>query len=108
MTDNPFPFTGLTDAEVRAARSAHGTNALEADESSGFWKALRTTITEPMFLLLVAAATIYFSLGELNEALFMVAAIVLISTISLYQDHRSRKALEALKQFTQPKAKPGF
>ncbi len=105
MTDNPFPFTGLTDAEVRAARSAHGTNALEADESSGFWKALRTTITEPMFLLLVAAATIYFILGELSEAFFMLGAIVLISAISLYQDHRSRKALEALKQFTQPKAR---
>ena len=105
MTDNPFPFTGLSDAEVQAARSVHGTNALEAAESSGFWKALRTAFTEPMFLLLVAAATIYFILGELNEALFMLAAIVLISAISLYQDHRSRRALEALKQFTQPKAR---
>ncbi len=102
---NPFPFSGLSDAEVAAARMAHGANTLEAREASGFWKALRTALTEPMFLLLVAAATIYFILGELSEGFFMLGAIILVSTISLYQDQRSRKALEALAKFTQAKAR---
>jgi Ca2+-transporting ATPase len=105
VAQNPFPFTGLSDAEVIATRAAHGTNALDGREGSGFWKALRTAVTEPMFLLLLAAATIYFILGELSEAFFMLGAIVLISGISLYQDQRSRKALEALEQFTHPKAR---
>ncbi|MCW5898990.1 MAG: cation-translocating P-type ATPase [Flavobacteriales bacterium] len=102
---NPFPFTGLTQQEVEAARAAHGSNTLDGQQGSGFWKALRTAVTEPMFLLLLAAATIYFILGELSEAFFMVGAIVLISAISLYQDHRSRRALEALEQFTHPQAR---
>ena len=105
MSENPFPFDGLSDVEVGAARAAHGTNALEERERSGFWKALRTAVTEPMFLLLVAAATIYFILGELGEAFFMLGAILLISAISFYQDHRSRTALAALQQFTQPRAR---
>lgn len=67
--------------------------------------ALRTALTEPMFLLLVAAGTIYFLLGELSEGFFMLGAIVLVSAISLYQDQRSRKALEALARFTQAKAR---
>ena len=105
MATNPFPFTGLSDAEVEVSRNVHGDNALEARERSGFWKALRTAVTEPMFLLLVAAATIYFILGDTGEAWFMLGAIVLVSTISLYQDQRSRKALEALAQFSQAKAR---
>jgi Ca2+-transporting ATPase len=105
MSDNPFPFAGLSDKEVIASRGAHGTNALAVSGTIGFWKALRTAISEPMFLLLLAAATIYFILGELGEAFFMVGAIVLISAISFYQDHRSRRALQALQQFTHPQAK---
>jgi len=105
MAINPFPFTGLSDPEVEVSRNAHGDNALEARERSGFWKALRTAVTEPMFLLLVVAATIYFILGDTGEAWFMLGAIVLVSTISLYQDQRSRKALEALAQFSQAKAR---
>ncbi|MEX1131708.1 MAG: cation-translocating P-type ATPase [Flavobacteriales bacterium] len=105
MAENPFPFAGLTDAEVSTARAAHGSNALDGKVGSGFWKALRTAVTEPMFLLLVAAATIYFILGELSEAFFMLGAIVLISAISLYQDQRSRRALDSLEQFTHPKAR---
>ena len=105
MAENPFPFTGLSDAAVDVSRTTHGDNTLEAHERSGFWKALWTAVTEPMFLLLVAAATIYFILGELGEAWFMLGAIVLVSTISFYQDQRSRKALEALAQFTQAKAR---
>ena len=105
MPSNPFPFTGLSDPEVEASRAAHGTNALNGRERDGFWKALRTAVTEPMFLLLLVAATIYFILGELGEAFFMLGAIVLISAISFYQDHRSRRALQALQQFTHPQAK---
>ncbi len=102
---NPFPFAGLSDSAVVSSRSKHGSNALATRERSGFRKALLTTLTEPMFLLLVAAATIYFILGNTNEALFMLGAIVLVSAISLYQDQRSRRALEALAQFSQARAK---
>lgn len=105
VATNPFPFAGLSPAQVAAARAAHGGNALEGRAQGGFWKALRGVVTEPMFLLLVAAASIYFALGELNEAFFMLGAIVLISAISLYQEGRSRRALEALQQFTRPHAR---
>ncbi|HPF91124.1 MAG TPA: cation-translocating P-type ATPase [Flavobacteriales bacterium] len=105
MPANPFPFNGLSDAEVATARQAHGTNVLEAPSSGGLWKALLKMVTEPMFLLLLVAATIYFLLGELSEAFFMLGAIVLISTISLYQEQRRRRALEALQAFTHPVAR---
>ncbi|MBC8111348.1 MAG: cation-translocating P-type ATPase, partial [Verrucomicrobia bacterium] len=47
----------------------------------------------------------YFIVGDIGDSVFLAAAIVLIAAISLYQDSRSRNALEKLKDFTQPTCK---
>jgi Ca2+-transporting ATPase len=60
---------------------------------------------DPMFLLLLLATSIYFITGEYSNGIFMLAAIVLVSTISLYQESKSRNAIEELKKLSQPKSK---
>ncbi|HTM67324.1 MAG TPA: cation-translocating P-type ATPase [Flavipsychrobacter sp.] len=100
-TTNPFPFTGLTAGEVNVSRSRFGANKIEAEAKSPLWRSLKDAVTEPMFILLVTAAVIYFLLGELSDGWFMSGAIILVSAISIYQDNRSQNALNALKQFTQ-------
>ena len=50
----------------------------------------------------MVTGTIYFISGKVGDGLFMVAAILLVTTISLYQDSRSRNALATLKNLTQP------
>ena len=102
---NPFPFKGLSDDEVKASRLKSGSNQDQSKTENTFWPALKETITEPMFILLIAAAVIYFVMREFSEGAFMLAAIILVSAISFYQDSRSRKAIAALKAFTQAKAK---
>ncbi|HOY29967.1 MAG TPA: cation-transporting P-type ATPase, partial [Flavobacteriales bacterium] len=104
MPANPFPFAGLTDAEVSAARAKHGLNTIEEKSGGAFWPAVKGAVLEPMFLLLLATSIIYFVLGERTEAYFMAGAIVLVSTISIYQDSRSRKALDALRAFSEAQA----
>jgi len=101
MAVNPYPFQGLSDAEVEDSLDKNGNNALQNGANNVWWQALKETATEPMFLLLVACTVIYFSLGELSEGFFMLGAILLVSAISFYQDSRSKKALEALKAYTQ-------
>lgn len=104
MNTNPFPFSGLSGAEAEASRKLHGMNLLSSKSVSPFWHALKDAVKEPMFILLIAAATIYFILGEFSDAWFMSGAIILVSGISIYQDNRSRNALKALEAFTQPHA----
>jgi Ca2+-transporting ATPase len=58
-----------------------------------------------MNLLLLVAAIIYFVSGKTSDALFLTAAVVFVSMISLYQDSRSRNALAELKKFTQQHSK---
>ncbi|MFZ1658456.1 MAG: HAD-IC family P-type ATPase, partial [Flavobacteriales bacterium] len=104
MQGNPFNIDGLTDERVTASRAQHGRNVLEADDKGFFWPALKAALTEPMVLLLLAASLIYFILGQWNEGLFMVGAILLLTAISLYQDSRSRTALSTLKELSMPQA----
>ncbi len=104
MSVNPFPFQGLSDQEVIAARAKHGRNTIEDKTGGAFWPAVKGAVLEPMFLLLLATSIIYFVLGERTEAYFMAGAIVLVSAISIYQDSRSRKALAALRAFSEAQA----
>lgn len=71
----------------------------------GLLTTLKEVVTEPMFLLLVAACTIYFVLGRIEEAVSLIVALLLVSGISVYQSIRSDRALGALRELTQPKAK---
>ncbi len=95
-------FSGLNPEEVTAAREKFGLNELEKDGVSPIRRAIRDLFREPMFLLLLAASILYFISGQTGEGIFMLVAIVLVSTISLYQDARSRHALDALKKLTEP------
>ncbi|MEP6263049.1 MAG: cation-translocating P-type ATPase [Gillisia sp.] len=101
VKENPFPFSGLTSREVIKSREVHGENTIEDKRSGHFWHTLKEIVLEPMFLLLLATSIIYFILQEYSEGLFLLGAIVLISTISIYQNARSTKALNALKEYTQ-------
>ncbi len=102
MSAENFNIEGLTDAQVVESREKHGRNRLEFKKENGFVDAVKSLAKEPMVVLLLVAAAIYFISGDTGDGIFLAAAIVLVSAISLYQDSRSRNALEKLKTFTQP------
>ena len=102
MPSTNFDIKGLTDEQVHDARILHGDNQLAYKKESGFFGAVKSIAKEPMVLLLLATASIYFISGKTDDGLFMVCAILLVAGISLYQDSRSRNALEKLKDLTQP------
>jgi len=105
MATNNFDVQGLSDREVIAARSTYGANSLSFKRENGFIDALKGLIKEPMVILLLVTSCIYFISGKPGDGIFLASAIVLVAGISLYQDSRSRNALEKLKDFSQPKCK---
>ncbi len=104
-TSGQMEFTGLTDEEVQESRSKYGRNVTEQARESGFVRALKDLFQEPMFLLLLVASGIYFFIGDVGDGLFLMAAILLVAAISLYQESRSRNALAALRAYIQPRVK---
>ena len=105
LKPNPYPYNGLSAEEAGIRLGVSG----NPDGRQNAFTEIRiitwNLVTEPMFLLLVACATIYFILGETSEAWFMSGAIVVVSAISFYQEIRQKNALIALKQYTREKQK---
>ena len=92
---------GLSDDEVVESRAKFGQNSIIQQQKNVFLHSVLEMIIEPMFLLLIAAASIYFIIGDYGNGIFMTAAIILVSTISLYQESKSRSAIHALKKLSQ-------
>lgn len=98
-------LAGLSTEDVLTSRANHGENKIDTVRNRPILIAAKNAVKEPMLLLLAAASTLYFIHGDLAEGIFLLVAIILVSSISFYQESRSRNALDALKRLTQPKCK---
>lgn len=105
MSPNNFNIKGLNSNQVKEARDKYGYNRSEYKKENGFIDALKSIAKEPMIIILLVASAIYFINGQIGDGIFLSSAIVLVAAISLYQDSRSRNALDKLKSFIQPNCK---
>ena len=105
MTENHKLITGLSNDEVVASRKKWGFNSLEHQQKNHLLISIIEIVKEPMFLLLFVAASIYYITGDYADGIFMTIAILLVAAISLFQEARSRNAIDALKKLSQPKSK---
>lgn len=105
VSNNNFNIKGLSAENVVASREKFGSNKTAFKKENNFLNALKAVAKEPMIILLTVASCIYFLSGEAGDGMFLTMAIVLVAGISLYQDSRSRSALDKLKNLTQPNCK---
>ena len=105
MSITSFDIQGLSDSEVLASRKKFGRNILESKRKNHFVEAIKGLVKEPMVILLLVAATLYFFTGNMGDGIFLAAAILLVAAISLYQDAKTHNALEKLKELSQPHCK---
>jgi len=105
MAYSNLQFPGLSKHEVEQSRARHGWNRIDPPSGNRIISFLKDFIREPMLLLLLAASTVYFIHGDPAEGTFLAISIVLVSSISIYQESRSKKALDALKNVARPKTK---
>jgi Ca2+-transporting ATPase len=99
------PIAGLSDKEVIASQKANGFNVLVYQQKHQLLRAIGQMVIEPMFLLLVAASSLYYITGDYADGIFMSIAIFLVAFLSLYQEARSRNAIDKLHKLSQPNSK---
>ncbi|MFY7855651.1 MAG: cation-translocating P-type ATPase, partial [Rubrivivax sp.] len=113
MTDAPAPERvepaaasgqGLSAAEAARRLAQDGPNALPAGERRTVWKIVRETLREPMFLLLLAAAVLYLAVGDLAEGLTLLGFVLVTLALTLVQEGRAERSVEALRDLTSPRA----
>ena len=95
---------GLTSAEAARRLAAEGPNALPSAARRGSLAIAAEVLREPMFLLLVAAAVIYLLLGDMREALVLAASLIVVIGITVAQQRKSERALDALRDLSSPRA----
>ncbi len=97
-------FPGLSEAEagIRLARDGH--NELPASKKKSTAAIAFEVVKEPMFLLLISGGGIYLLLGDIVEALLLLSFVFLVMGITLYQERKTERALEALRDLASPRA----
>ena len=101
---NAFSESGLTEAEAESRLRRDGPNLLPTRRRRGLASVLREVVAEPMFLLLLAGAALYLTLGETGDGVLLLAAVIMVISLTLYQTRRTDRALEALADLSAPQA----
>ncbi len=96
--------TGLSSGEAALRLEAEGPNTLPSAGRRGAFAIAFEVVREPMFLLLVAGAVIYLLLGDVREAIVLLASIAVVIAITVVQERKSERALEALRDLSSPRA----
>jgi Ca2+-transporting ATPase len=97
-------LSGLSAAEADARLRRDGYNDLPAGRRRGPLTIVVDVLREPMFLLLVACGTIYFALGDAQEASMLLGFVLLITGLTLYQEQKTERALDRLRDLASPRA----
>jgi P-type Ca2+ transporter type 2C len=95
---------GLSEQEAAARLRTEGANELPSTKPRGLLAIAWEVIREPMLLLLVGAGAIYLFLGELRDSIVLLVSIFVVLGISLYQQRKTERALEALRDLSSPRA----
>ena len=97
-------ISGLSTAEAQLRLAASGYNELKPPNPRRIWHIVADVLREPMFLLLIVAGGIYLLLGSIDDALMLLFFVLLIVTLTVSQQHKSERVLEALRDLSSPRA----
>ncbi len=97
-------ISGLSAAEAQQRLAASGYNELSPPKPRRVWHIAAEVMREPMFLLLIAAGGIYLLLGDVGDALMLLFFVLLVIALTVFQEHKSERVLEALRDLSSPRA----
>jgi Ca2+-transporting ATPase len=104
MNEPAAPERGLSATAAADRLRADGPNALPGGQRRTWLAIILETAREPMFLLLFAAGTLYLVFGELQEGLILFGFVLVTVGLTLYQEGKTERAIEALRDLTSPRA----
>ncbi|MEI8242396.1 MAG: cation-translocating P-type ATPase [bacterium] len=95
---------GLSATAAAERLRLEGFNELPSSKPRSIFAIAWEVVREPMFLMLVACGAIYLALGDAEEALMLMGFVFVVMGITLYQERKTERALEALRDLSSPRA----
>ncbi len=97
-------FQGLSKKEVARLLLEEGPNELPSQKNQNWFSILLKVLSEPMLILLLVSGSIYFFMGEAKDALMLLSFVFVVVGITFYQERKTEKTLEALRDLSSPRA----
>ncbi len=97
-------ITGLSEQETAERLKREGYNELPTAKQRSIFAIAFDVMREPMFVLLVACGIIYLILGDMQEALMLLGFVFVVVGITMYQERKTERAIEALRDLSSPRA----
>jgi P-type Ca2+ transporter type 2C len=95
---------GLAEQEAQRRLKQEGYNELPSSRNRSLLSIALNVLREPMFILLLMGSAIYLAVGDVREALVLFGSILVIMGITFYQEQKTERALEALRDLSSPRA----
>jgi Ca2+-transporting ATPase len=95
---------GLSDDDARLRLRQEGPNELPVQKKRNLSAIVLEVAREPMFLMLVAAGSLYLLMGEPADALMLLGFVFVVMAITIIQERRTERSLEALRDLSSPRA----
>lgn len=102
--DSKKRLDGLSDEEAAAQIARFGFNELPSSKPRSIFRIALQVVREPMLLLLLGCGSTYLLLGDVREAIILLLFVVVVIAITLYQERKTERALEALRDLSSPRA----
>jgi Ca2+-transporting ATPase len=97
-------LVGLSDTDASSRLVEEGYNEIPQARKKSIFSILYEIVKEPMFLLLIACGVLYLVLGDFKEALMLLGFVFVIIGITLYQENKTERALDSLRDLSSPRA----
>ncbi len=97
-------FQGLSGVEADKILKEDGFNELPSQKKRNSFSILLKVLSEPMLILLVGSAVIYLFMGEIKDSLTLLFSVFVVISIAFYQERKTEKTLEALRDLSSPRA----
>src|SRR3989339_329000 len=89
-------FKGLTSKEAEGFLIEYGLNSRPAVKKKNWINRLVKIMGEPMMLLLLATAAVYFFLGDKLETSILLLTVIPIGLMEFFQEQKTDEAIGAL------------
>jgi len=96
------PARGLTDGEAGRRLEKYGPNELIERGGRTSWQILVEQVTNILTLILIGAAAVSIFLGDILDAIVIMAIVVLNALLGFSQEYRAEQAMAALKRMAVP------
>lgn len=97
------PQKGLSSEEASERLKTFGENRIQSMRKEKWYLILLRQFTDVLIIILLAAASVSFAIGETADALTILAIVILNGILGFAQEFKAEKAIEALQKMLSPK-----